>query len=606
MILAADQRTFDDLYPFSFMTGNDGRITTIGRSLQKIYPKLHSSKFFLEAFALSQPESRLGVISPGDLVGDVVVLASLIDLQTKLRGQVVRCSDTSEGFIFSLEPCITSLSDISRLGLTITDFKVGDPIFDFLLYMQGQIINQTKLRAAKITLEWESRVSNLLLEIALESEEGTTEQEVYQKVISSVCKKLQWEVGHVFIASERCPDLFVSANVWEVTDRERFRDLYRATRDLQTSYGESLPGRVRSQRQVVWAHELQNSTSFVRRHALQGFTHLTGVGVPILVDNEVTAVMEFFTESIIDNVENMTRFFNLLSLQLSSVIARQRAEAEAQRQVANLAQASKMATLGEIAAGVAHEINNPLHTLTLTSTLLRRLLASDRLTNDLLVSQLDQADSCVDRMAIIVSELKAFSRDSSTDAFESTSLKKVVDETLDLCLARFAANAVSVSAGDIPEGWKAECRSSQISQVLLNLLNNAYDAVIDQPERWIKIDVFDKNTAFEIAVTDSGPSIPPSIAEKIMAPFFTTKPPGKGTGLGLSISSNIMTDHGGSLTVDGTSPHTRFVISLPKKHYEQKLPAIEAQATETEHHDSFHVSANHHPRSHEDTPAGSI
>jgi C4-dicarboxylate-specific signal transduction histidine kinase len=209
-------------------------------------------------------------------------------------------------------------------------------------------------------------------------------------------------------------------------------------------------------------------------------------------------------------------------------------------------------------------------------------------------------------MAIIVSELKAFSRDSSTDAFESTTLKQLVDETLDLCHARFAANAVSVFAGDIPERWKVECRSSQIAQVLLNLLNNAYDAVVDQPERWIKVDVLDKNELLEIAVTDSGPGIPAPIAEKIMSPFFTTKPPGKGTGLGLSISSNIMTDHGGRLTVDGSSPHTRFVISLPKKHSEQTLPEIEAQATDTEHHHSFHVSANDHPRSHEDTPARSI
>ena len=142
--------------------------------------------------------------------------------------------------------------------------------------------------------------------------------------------------------------------------------------------------------------------------------------------------------------------------------------------------------------------------------------------------------------------------------------------------------------------------------MLLNLLNNSYDAVVDQPERWIKVDVLDKNELLEIAVTDSGPGIPAPIAEKIMSPFFTTKPPGKGTGLGLSISSNIMTDHGGSLTVDGSSPHTRFVISLLKKHNEQTLPAIEAQTTETEARHSFHVSANDHPRSHEDSPAGSI
>jgi C4-dicarboxylate-specific signal transduction histidine kinase len=88
--------------------------------------------------------------------------------------------------------------------------------------------------------------------------------------------------------------------------------------------------------------------------------------------------------------------------------------------------------------------------------------------------------------------------------------------------------------------------------------------VLEREERWIKLEVQDKGSLFEISVTDSGPGIPKDVARKIMSPFFTTKPPGKGTGLGLSISSNIMTDHGGSLALDSNSPNTRFVLTLPK------------------------------------------
>jgi C4-dicarboxylate-specific signal transduction histidine kinase len=117
---------------------------------------------------------------------------------------------------------------------------------------------------------------------------------------------------------------------------------------------------------------------------------------------------------------------------------------------------------------------------------------------------------------------------------------------------------------DIPSEWTAPCRPSQISQVILNLLNNAYDAVVGRNEAWIKIDVRSSDDAFEIAVTDSGEGIAPSVADRIMTPFFTTKPMGKGTGLGLSISSNIMIDHGGTLKLDRSCPRTRFVVTLPK------------------------------------------
>jgi C4-dicarboxylate-specific signal transduction histidine kinase len=223
-----------------------------------------------------------------------------------------------------------------------------------------------------------------------------------------------------------------------------------------------------------------------------------------------------------------------------------------------------MATLGEIAAGVAHEINNPLHTLTLTSHLLERLASAGRLSAEAVQPHLKKVETCVKRMATIVSELKDFSRDSSQDDYKRAPLTRVVNETLDLCHSRLLSKDIDVMVSEILDGWEAECRSSQISQVLLNLLNNAFDAVREQNVRWIKLEILDKGSLFEISVTDSGPAIPKDVARRIMDPFFTTKPPGKGTGLGLSISSNIMTDHGGSLALDSTSPNTRFVMTLPK------------------------------------------
>jgi C4-dicarboxylate-specific signal transduction histidine kinase len=115
------------------------------------------------------------------------------------------------------------------------------------------------------------------------------------------------------------------------------------------------------------------------------------------------------------------------------------------------------------------------------------------------------------------------------------------------------------------------CREAEIIQVLLNLINNACDAVASLPDKWVKVEfqIVDAPAGFKhrkeiiISVIDSGAGIPKNIVDKLMQPFFTTKDPDKGTGLGLSISNNIIKNHGGRLEYNSKSPNTRFDITLP-------------------------------------------
>lgn len=123
-----------------------------------------------------------------------------------------------------------------------------------------------------------------------------------------------------------------------------------------------------------------------------------------------------------------------------------------------------------------------------------------------------------------------------------------------------------LSAHPVPEDWSLEWRGSQISQAILNRLSNAHDAVVEADVRWVKLAVRDFGDAFELCVTDTRPGIPETGAQKIMAPFFTTKTTGNGTGLGLSISSKIVAEHFGRLYLDRSVPNTRFVVILPKRH----------------------------------------
>jgi signal transduction histidine kinase len=108
------------------------------------------------------------------------------------------------------------------------------------------------------------------------------------------------------------------------------------------------------------------------------------------------------------------------------------------------------------------------------------------------------------------------------------------------------------------------CRETQISQILLNLLQNAFDELVDRTgDRWVELDVTLCPPWIVFSVRDNGPGIPPENRAHIMEPFFTKKPVGKGTGLGLSISRSIALEHGGALELDPDSPHTCFVLKIP-------------------------------------------
>lgn len=107
------------------------------------------------------------------------------------------------------------------------------------------------------------------------------------------------------------------------------------------------------------------------------------------------------------------------------------------------------------------------------------------------------------------------------------------------------------------------CRPAQLCQVLLNLINNAHDAIENSPEKWLEVQALENSAGLELKVIDSGPGVPAELREKIFNPFFTTKAVGKGTGLGLSISHGIVKSLNGSLKIAEDSPHSCFAISLP-------------------------------------------
>jgi C4-dicarboxylate-specific signal transduction histidine kinase len=323
-------------------------------------------------------------------------------------------------------------------------------------------------------------------------------------------------------------------------------------------------------RETVWSPNIRDNPSCNRAVFLRDVPSLTGVALPIFVEDALASVIEFFTRDENARPKRYKPFFDILGVHLGNVLSRQRVSAREHEQALQLAASSKMATLGKLAAGIAHEINDPLSTLYTTIQLLERMQrTSDAFSVDNSARpehiHLQRAHRGLTQIRKVVSSLQSFSRDSSRDAYTEVSLAILLEHTLDLCAARFANKGISLEIPNIPPTLTVECRESQISQVLLNLLSNAFDAAIETAEKWIRVDTKDDGGMVELGVTDSGTGIDPNLAAKIMSPFFTTKPPGKGTGLGLSIANSIIAEHAGELSIDQSSLNTRFVIKLPKR-----------------------------------------
>jgi signal transduction histidine kinase len=224
---------------------------------------------------------------------------------------------------------------------------------------------------------------------------------------------------------------------------------------------------------------------------------------------------------------------------------------------------SKMAALGEMASGLAHEINNPLTIILNRASQLRARIERDHFDPASALSELEKIENTVERIAKIIRGLRAFSRNADSDPMISCHVETVIRDTLELCTERMKKEGIELRMNGPFEDWHIHARPSQISQVLLNLLNNSIDAIRTMTQPWIEIRVTKIKTDLEIRVTDSGHGIPAHIASRMMEPFFTTKEVGRGTGLGLAISRGILEDHRGRLFYDEDSENTCFAMTLP-------------------------------------------
>jgi signal transduction histidine kinase len=270
-----------------------------------------------------------------------------------------------------------------------------------------------------------------------------------------------------------------------------------------------------------------------------------------------------------------------------------------------LVQSEKLASIGQLAAGVAHEINNPIGYVHSNIGALEKYLddvfemlsvyeaAEDAIGDPATLDRVKALRKSLDieflredipqlmkesregitRVKKIVQDLKDFSHVDSTAEYQWANLHQGIDSTLNIVANEIKYKAEVVKEyGELPE---VECLPTQINQVVMNLCVNAAHAMNDGPRGKITIRSGCAGENVWIEIADTGSGIPPDILKKIFDPFFTTKPIGKGTGLGLSLSHGIIRQHNGTLDVESeVGKGTTFRITLPIKHVESAPESV--------------------------------
>ena len=224
----------------------------------------------------------------------------------------------------------------------------------------------------------------------------------------------------------------------------------------------------------------------------------------------------------------------------------------------------KMAALGEMAAGIAHEIGNPLGALRARIEMMKMKIENGQANNGALVKSCDQAFALIDRTTKIIRGLKSYARDASMDPMDEADIHGLIDEILEFSGPRLEKSKVKIQKELTDNDLRARCREAEISQVIVNLINNAVDVLKDQESRVITLRTFLQDNGYvRVEIEDSGPGVPEEKRARIFEPFFTTKAAGQGTGLGLSISKKIMQSHGGDLFLDEREGQTCFILFWP-------------------------------------------
>jgi len=419
--------------------------------------------------------------------------------------------------------------------------------------MFGTVQDITERKRAEQRLLAQHTVTQILAEAA-------TLEEATPKILRAVCECLVWDVGALW-RTDREARVLRCVEIWHKESIE-VPEFEAASRESIFEPGIALPGRVWFNRAPAYIPDVVRDASFLRAPIAGREVLHAAFGFPILLGGEVLGVMEFFSHEIRQPDRDLLDMMATIGSQIGQFIERTQAEDALHHTQAELAHVTRVATLGEMSASIAHEINQPLAAVVNNATACLHWLAAQNLEEarqsaEFVIADGHRAGEIIGRIRALVK--KAPSRKDWVDVNET------ILEVIALARSEVHSNGVSLRTRLGDELPLILGDRIQLQQVILNLMINAIEAmsgIADAPRELLIGSARDGSHGVLVALRDSGPGLQPGSRDRLFQAFYTTKP--QGMGMGLAISRSIVEAHGGRLWATANLPHGAvFQFTLP-------------------------------------------
>ncbi len=433
---------------------------------------------------------------------------------------------------------------------------VGHPVFNAsgdLVESVGTVMDVTERKRAEQRLMAQHTVTQVLAEAA-------TLEEATAKILQAVCECLVWDVGALWSLDKEA-GVLRCVEVWhkESIEVPEFEAISRETTFIP---GIGLPGRVWFSREPLYIPDVVRDANFPRAPIAAREVLHAAFGFPILLGGEVLGVMEFFSYEIRQPDQDLLDMMATIGSQIGQFIERKRAEDALHHAQAELAHVTRVATLGELTASIAHEINQPLAAVVNNASACLHWLAAQN------VEEARQSASRIiedgHRAGEIIGRIRGLVK-KAPPRKEWLDVNETIREVIALARSEVQRNGVVLEAqfpDDVPPVLADRI---QMQQVILNLMINAIEAMSGNGEGprelWVSSQKVESKEVL-IAMRDSGPGLDPRSLDRLFHAFYTTKP--QGMGMGLAISRSIVEAHGGRLWATANAPHGAvFQFTLP-------------------------------------------